>query len=165
MCKIQYFLWKNSFGWKGINKHNSCGSEKYDCIFLVDWIDPLSFSTRHCQSCTFMHYYVQMEFKSIFRFIYKKVHTTKEEEYICSHSSWGVSESCLWTEFIFGQVAIIINHPEQPEHSGVWSVECLSSSRVWKQGSVIVSKHWGELLWVQMQTGQMAKGVLENYIG
>lgn len=87
-----------------------------------------------------MHYYVQIEFKNIFHFMYKERYIPGEKNnafstFIIKLFSNPICEQTLY----FGQMAIIINHLEQPEHGRVWNADCLffSSPFYFESGNVL----------------------------
>lgn len=75
-----------------------------------------------------MHYYVQIECKNAFHFMYKEWYIPHKKSnifsiFIIKLFSNPICEQNLY----FGKMAIIINHLEQPEHGRVWNVDCLFS--------------------------------------
>lgn len=104
----------------GINIHISHRSKENRLCPLVDQIKPVPLNTQHYKCCNFMHYYVQIEFKNIFHFMYKERYISGEKNnifstFIIKLFSNPICEQTLY----FGQMAIIINHLEQPEHGRV----------------------------------------------
>lgn len=100
MCNVQYSLWKKrKLCWlKGINKHNSHGSEKEMATFFSWLSQSTSFQyTQHYQSCNFMHYYVQMEFKNAFHLIYIKRYIPQEKK---KNIFFTFIISCFWIPFV-----------------------------------------------------------------
>lgn len=75
-----------------------------------------------------MHYYVQIECKNAFHFMYKEWYIPHKKSNIFSIFIIKLFSNLICEQNLyFGQMAIIINHLEQPEHGRVWNVDCLFS--------------------------------------
>lgn len=72
-----------------------------------------------------MHYYVQIEFKNAFHFMYKEWYTSQKKNVVSTFIIKLFSKPICEQSLYFGQMAIIINHLEQPEHGRVWNVHWL----------------------------------------